>query len=309
MEHQDQPTFKIPNVVKQYATDILLKYPDITITEMEKFLRNKFQLDLTKDQIRYAAYQLMLKPNGESLMKENAKYDYNLIKQKRNSIGRLLRKEIYKQFAIQVYETDSPNRYWYTVAPKERPSDDFADGTASTVLDAIEAGKRATSRFNNSKENSLNYYEKIIQEKRNDLQVIERGTIRGVKYFIEKITGYSRSVYRGNLEKDGRVVTSTWTCDTIDECKREINKLRDTDALLNNSKEEKGYYQSIIEQKNANTWFKGHTPEDDAKRLIALEPIVKSLKRKGMSPKDIAIELEKKTRPELARQAVQAFYD
>ncbi len=85
----------------------------------------------------------------------------------------------------------------------------------------------------------MNYYEKIIQEKRNDLSVVERGTIRGAKYFIEKITGYKRSVYRGSFEKDGRVVTTTWTCDTIDECKKELNKLRDTDALLNNSKEEK----------------------------------------------------------------------
>lgn len=85
----------------------------------------------------------------------------------------------------------------------------------------------------------MNYYAKLLEEKRNDSQVIERGTIKGVKYFIEKITGYKKSVYRGNLEKDGRVVTTTWTCDSIDECKREINKLRDTDALLNNSKDEK----------------------------------------------------------------------
>lgn len=201
MEHKDQPTFKIPNVVRQYATDILLKYPDITITEMEKFLRNKFQLDLTKDQIRYAAYQLMLKPNGESLMKENAKYDYNLISKGSN------------KWIIQV-----------------------------------------------------KYGTKVVDEQ------LFTGTETEARYKGQKNVDYFEVRHKPGMNS-------------------------------------KGYYESIIEQKNANTWFKGHTPEDDAKRLTALEPIVKSLKRKGMSPKDIAIELEKKTRPELARQAVQAFYD
>lgn len=201
MEHQDQPTFKIPNVVKQYATDILLKYPDITITEMEKFLRNKFQLDLTKDQIRYAAYQLMLKPNGECLMKENAKYDYNLISKGSN------------KWIIQV-----------------------------------------------------KYGTKVVDEQ------LFTGTETEARYKGQKNVDYFEVRHKPGMNS-------------------------------------KGYYESIIEQKNANTSFKGHTPEDDAKRLTALEPIVKSLKRKGMSPKDIAIELEKKTRPELARQAVQAFYD
>lgn len=208
MEHKDQPTFKIPNVVKQYATDILLKYPDITITQMEKFLRNKFQLDLTKDQIRYAAYQLMLKPNGESLMKENEKI------------------------------------------------------------------------------NDKNSY------------------IRDIQDIVSKIRNVGHSI----ANKNGDV----WVDKVLEDLSVAEQKLYHSIDFIRSLREQinsKGYYASIIEQKNANTWFKGHTPEDDAKRLTALEPIVKSLKRKGMSPKDIAIELEKKTRPELARQAVQAFYD
>jgi len=69
------------------------------------------------------------------------------------------------------------------------------------------------------------------------------------------------------------------------------------------------YYARLIEEKK-NALFKPHTPEEDAGILEALKPIVESLAKKGMSPKDIAIELEKKPRvtPILARQAVQWYF-
>lgn len=283
MEHKDQPTFKIPNVVRQYATDILLKYPDITITEMEKFLRNKFQLDLTKDQIRYAAYQLMLKPNGESLMKENAKYDYNLISKGSN------------KWIIQVkYGTKVVDEQLFT----------------GTETEARYKGQKNVDYFEVRHKpgmNSKGYYESIAEEKNSKkIQMIndKDSYIRKAESIISSIHSLKREILSKNRRQPYSQSVDLFSAQAVTGMMAVIDSLKN-ETIVNS----KSYYESIIEKKNANTWFKGHTPEDDAKRLTALEPIVKSLKRKGMSPKDIAIELEKKTRPELARQAVQAFYD
>lgn len=70
------------------------------------------------------------------------------------------------------------------------------------------------------------------------------------------------------------------------------------------------HYAKILEKKNANTFFKPHTPEGDAKILDALKPIVERLAKQGMSPADIARKLEQEPRvtPILARQAVQWYF-
>lgn len=71
------------------------------------------------------------------------------------------------------------------------------------------------------------------------------------------------------------------------------------------------YYEQIIEKKQKeNFWYKEQTPEEAARILKSLEPIVEKFKEQGMSPADIAMRLEKEKRvtPILARQAVQTFY-
>lgn len=192
MEHQDQPTFKIPNVVRQYATDILLKYPDITITEMEKFLRNKFQLDLTKDQIRYAAYQLMLKPNGESLMKENEKYDYNLISKGSN------------KWIIQVkYGTKVVDEQLFT----------------GTETEARYKGEKNVDYFEVRHKpgmNSKGYYESIIEQKNQRIDTeslsreAKRKLIAGMEFadvvdWLEKEHHLTRSVAYSIADKGKRM--------------------------------------------------------------------------------------------------------
>ena len=78
----------------------------------------------------------------------------------------------------------------------------------------------------------MNYYEKIIQEKRNNSQVVERGQIKGVEYFIEKITEtvkyprpFEQVRYIGKLKKDGKVVNYTPRHERLDTCKRALEEL------------------------------------------------------------------------------------
>lgn len=100
------------------------------------------------------------------------------------------------------------------------------------------------SKNRNSKDN----------EKDNDSQVIERGTIKGVEYFIEKITEtvkyprpFEQVRYVGKLKKDGRVVDYTPRHERLDVCKRAVEDL--AQDYIHNSKEEKGYYAKLAEEK------------------------------------------------------------
>jgi hypothetical protein len=82
------------------------------------------------------------------------------------------------------------------------------------------------------------------EEKDNDSQVIERGTIKGVEYFIEKVTEtvkyprpFEQVRYVGKLKKDGRVVNYTPRHERIDTCKRALEEL--AKEYKENSAEEK----------------------------------------------------------------------
>lgn len=69
-----------------------------------------------------------------------------------------------------------------------------------------------------------------------------------------------------------------------------------------NSKD-KGYYQSIIEKKNAD-------PEESMRKLQALKPIVDAFKRKGMTKHEVAMRLmqERDITETLAQQCVDTWY-
>ena len=105
----------------------------------------------------------------------------------------------------------------------------------------------------------MNYYEKIIQEKMNSTQVIEKGTIKGAEYFIEKVTEtvkyprpFEQVRYIGKLKKDGRVIIYTPRHENLDTCKRALEKLVDENkSMFNNSKGETnmGYYADLIKEK------------------------------------------------------------
>lgn len=120
----------------------------------------------------------------------------------------------------------------------------------------------------------MNYYEKIIQEKMNSTQVIEKGTIKGAEYFIEKVTEtvkyprpFEQVRYIGKLKKDGRVIIYTPRHENLDTCKRALEKLVDENkSMFNNSKGETdmGYYADLIKQKQE----KRNSAESHLKGLI-----------------------------------------
>lgn len=120
----------------------------------------------------------------------------------------------------------------------------------------------------------MNYYEKIIQEKMNSTQVVEKGTIKGAEYFIEKVTEtvkyprpFEQVRYIGKLKKDGRVIIYTPRHENLDTCKRALDKLVDENkSMFNNSKGETnmGYYADLIKQKQE----KRNSAESHLKGLI-----------------------------------------
>ena len=116
----------------------------------------------------------------------------------------------------------------------------------------------------------MNYYEKIIQEKKN-----------------YKIFGM-----------DGDQYESRYISEYARKFAEEAKKI-----AKHNSKEEKGYYQSIIEKKNAN-------PEESMRKLQALKPIVEAFKRKGMTKHEVAMRLmqERDITETLAQQCVDTWY-
>lgn len=165
-----------------------------------------------------------------------------------------------------------------------------------------------------SKENSMNHYEKIIQEKMNSTQVIEKGTIKGAEYFIEKVTEtvkyprpFEQVRYIGKLKKDGRVIIYTPRHENLDTCKRALEKLVDENkSMFNNSKGETnmGYYADLIKEK------KNADPEESMRKLQALKPIVEAFKRKGMTKHEVAMRLmqERDITETLAQQCVDTWY-
>lgn len=114
--------------------------------------------------------------------------------------------------------------------------------------------------------------------------------------------------YAFSIAQNGHEEMSDQTYSTQDEAER---KAKAEVEEVWSSKEENHYAKLAEEKKQKeNFWYKEQTPEEAARILKSLEPIVEVFKKKGMSPSDIAMRLEKEKRvtPEVARQAVQAFY-
>lgn len=146
----------------------------------------------------------------------------------------------------------------------------------------------------------MNYYEKIIQEKKNSkyhYKVIDEGYL-GILKDEEQHKWTVQSWYGTNLLDEQRVIGPKSKAESAGE--RNIHSFEQRHKT--NSKD-KGYYQSIIEKKNAD-------PEESMRKLQALKPIVEAFKRKGMTKHEVAMRLmqERDITETLAQQCVDTWY-
>ena len=168
----------------------------------------------------------------------------------------------------------------------------------------------------------MNYYEKIIQEKKN----YKIFGMDGDQYESRHISEYARKFADGlkkGLISESQIVTNLiidygWGRKNAEKVAEEAKKI-----ARHNSKEEKGFYQSIIENKRPNTpfWSKEKlkefnetmhkpNPEDSMYKLQMLKPVVEAFKRKGMSKQQVIDRLkqEKDLSSILAEQCADAWY-
>lgn len=163
----------------------------------------------------------------------------------------------------------------------------------------------------------MNYYEKIIQEKNNTRDYDE---INKVYKEAKRIVDDLRRKYReisGRERDDGNFLYSIieekgMPTDSGDQQKAKhaagllesVRRMSTTPRDWGNSKEEKGYYAKLAEEK------KNTNPEDSMRKLQALKPIVEAFKRKGMTRHEVAMRLmqERDITETLAQQCVDTWY-
>lgn len=155
----------------------------------------------------------------------------------------------------------------------------------------------------------MNYYEKIIQEKKN----YKIFGMDGDQYESRYISEYSRKFADGlkkGLITESQIVTNLiidygWSRKNAEKVAEEAKKI-----ARHNSKEE-NHYAKLAEEKKQ----KQNGPDEDNKILEKIAPVlVRKYKRSqapALTPKEVAILLEERNRfpSTLAQQAVQMWYD
>lgn len=230
--------------------------------------------------------------------KENSMNHYEkIIQEKKNSTFKYLgksfvvNKDNYK-YVKGLVEQTYKDRIAY-LEEKKRSAQGTEKAAIETEIRDIKAGLRETleslkwgADWGNSK------------EEKDNASVQDKFRHKGCLITILK---KSENQYTFTIEQDGREEGTSKVFSTQDQA--ESAAKREVEGNWN-EKEKKGYYQSIVEKKNQ------IDPDAEMKKLKALKPIVEVFKQKGMSPKDIAVRLEKEKdiSTTLAQQAVESFY-
>ena len=167
----------------------------------------------------------------------------------------------------------------------------------------------------------MGYYENIIQEKKNSAEEkhnesaddvkrkFQRGWYRDIDEFLRdaRSEGYTET----DAGNDWATIAKGGKKFRVEFSGYGTSSMKVQRVEARNSKEEKGYYQSIIEEKEA----KQNGPDEDNKFLETIAPIlVRRYKRSqapALTPKEVAILLEERNHcpSTLAQQAVEMWYD
>lgn len=209
--------------------------------------------------------------------KKNSKYHYKLIDE--GYLG-ILKDEGQHKWTVQSWYGTNLLDEQRVIGPKSK---------------AESAGERNIRSFEQRhKTNS--------KEEKDNESVVERYAHNGA---VIEIIKTDSGKFRSRISKKGKTEETMTVSGTRMEAKRDAEETADT---MHN---EKGYYQSIIEEKKA----KQNGPDEDNKVLEKIAPVlVRKYKRSqapALTPKEVAILLEERNRfpSTLAQQAVQMWYD
>ena len=151
-------------------------------------------------------------------------YYAKLIEEKRNSSFDEVRKFTYKECLVTILQLNTgmfSGRYTFSITKDGR--EELSKDVSTTQQEAERKAKREV--------------ESVWNEKENGYDIVEKGTMKGYEYFIEEISTPSKSSFRANLKKDGKVIITTHTWDTKEKAKQQLKELADKDPYINNSKE------------------------------------------------------------------------
>lgn len=227
-------------------------------------------------------------------------YYEKIIREKRND--NVVEKYSHNGAVIEIIKTDS-GKFRSRISKKGKTEETMT--VSGTRMEAMRDAEASADRLNSKEEKdnaNFHYLGKTFSVTSGNFQQVRQQVQKAYWDKVKELEVKLRSAQGAEeqrIEKELREIREGYK-ETMEEFDR-----------FNNSKEQ-SYYAKLAEEKKQkeNFWYKEQTPEEAARILKALEPIVEQFKKQGMSPADIAMRLEKEKRvtPEVARQAVQAFY-